>query len=498
MAGPPASRSELLRRRRDETIADLQQSHDAHLASKPQFVPCDDGRDRCDSAAGQRYQSRTHMLAFRAADATQASVCAAGGDATSSYHPSVAGHLPPRRDDAGYALMVTSLSRPDAKDPTLAWVEDPLVASRSELVAKRRAEAARDLVASAEQPHRPGADQRRRQRIEEAVAYLQRAPQGRSRREMMADRRRRCVEESQATVAASSLAREERALYARQARPFWELQREAEAEGGRGEEYGGVPSSGVSSHEELRARRMWWAKPEVYSAIGRPPLAADPFKIDQEGPERAAGSGRKAARPPDEKLTSAPAPPLEPRPKQVKVGKETKPTTLKRFTDAILIFREPAEEQEGGSRREGIEFTAPLYSSFQRDGVFREPRLPKHIHSKAEREARAEAAAAAAAATAERSGASGPAGGDEQLGELTRTWAGSTGGSTIAEAMRASGSQGLSATLSSRLATPIVPVPHAQRMATLLSSSEPATSRTVRSGGFGSSSLRPRPQSSRS
>ena len=116
------------------------------------------------------------MLACRAADATQASVCATGGDATSSYHPSVAGHLPPRRDDAGYALMVTSLSRPDAKDPTLAWVEDPLVASRSELVAKRRAEAARDLVASAEQPHRPDAEQRRRQRIEEAVAYLSPLP----------------------------------------------------------------------------------------------------------------------------------------------------------------------------------------------------------------------------------------------------------------------------------------------------------------------------------
>ena len=35
-------------------------------------------------------------------------------------------------------------------------------------------------------------------------------------------------------------------------------------------EFGGVPSSGIQSHEEYTAFHKWWAKPEVYSKVGRP------------------------------------------------------------------------------------------------------------------------------------------------------------------------------------------------------------------------------------
>ena len=67
----------------------------------------------------------------------------------------------------------------------------------------------------------------------------------------------------------------------------------------------------------------------------------------------------------------------------LQVGDEMLPTRTTRYTDAVNLFRlsellvEPP--LSGG---DGLAFMAPLYSSFQKDGIFREPNLPKHIHSK--------------------------------------------------------------------------------------------------------------------
>jgi hypothetical protein len=401
--------------------------------------------------------------------------------------------------------MITSLVRPYLKNPSTAWVDKPRRCTRSELLQSRQRENVQALQEAGDQhatTGRPGANERVQNRVAESVAYMQRAPPGRSRSAMLAERRRERVEEAEAAGPARMHA--EVALYSTQDRPFWKLRTDEQVPG----EYGGVASSGIASHEEYAAVQKWWAKPEV-PKIGNPRRAPEPFKLDAETDKRflnrkLSSGPKKAMRgyPPDattlaEQLTNAPAPLVE----LVKVGDEMKPRHTNRFTDAILITRNSEKPPEPSLLLgDGLAMSAPLYSSFQKDGIFREPWLPKHIHDKAERLARVESAGPKRCTSPIRSG---------YVRHQTARGSTSEGQRNMRASMRLGDvdfdlsydptTLDLGASLRASAGLPpgglsITPVPVEQRMSCLLTASfgttDPINSRWIRSGGFAMSGLR--------
>lgn len=515
--GPPVSRTELIARRRSETISQLQAQHDGIASMRPQFAPRLTGAEAA-AALGyvrpfsdQTYESRTHMLVSRKAQMTKASAVAAGPDGAMAYAPTVASHLPPRTDEHGNPNMITSLMRPYLKNPSTAWVDKPQRSTRSELLQARQHDNVRTLQAVADRhatTGRPSVDERVQGRVAESVAYMQRAPPGKSRTEMLAERRRERVEEAEA---AGPARRQEIALYSSQDMPFWQLRTDENPHG----EYGGVASSGIGSHEEYAARQKWWAKPEVLSKIGKPPRAPEPFKLDAGNDKRflnrkLSSGPKKAMRgyPPDvtalaEKLTNAPAPPVEPIPRMVKVGDEMKPRHTTRYTDAILMFRNSEKPPEPSLLLgDGLAMSAPLYSSFQKDGIFREPRLPKHIHDKADRPARAETAGPKRCTSPIRSGYVRNQTARGSMPENQRvTRASMRLGDVDFDLSYDTSTLDFGASLLASAGLPpgglsTAPVPPEQRMSCLLAASfkttEPMNARSIRSGCFASIGLQSR------
>eukprot|EP00967_Tisochrysis_lutea_P019378 scaffold21977_cov32-Tisochrysis_lutea.AAC.5 len=511
---PPSSRSELLARRREESIAQLRAQHESVEASRPRFAPRLTGAA---AAAGFRSArvseteqssstTRASLLAARKAQMTEASAAAAGPDGVMAYPPTLTSHLPLRTDEQGMPKMITSLPRHNMKDPSTRWVDNPVHGTRSELVKSRREENIDLLKASANQhalQGRPGVNERVQRRLEESVAHLQRAPPGRSRAEMLLERRSQRVEEIQA--AASAIKRAEVALYSSQDRPFWDLTSSPWAAEQR---FGDVGASGITSHEEYKSRLKWWAKQEVHSKIGKPPRASEPFKLDPETEKRYLS--RKLSSGPKkemrgylpqtislaEKVTNAPAPEIEVKPAMVKVGNELKPRHTARFTDVVNTFRNSEKPSEPSLLLgDGLAMSAPMYSSFQKDGIFREPRLPKRSQTGAQTTGagprRSKSPVRCGYASHERdTQPSRDLAGSMRIGGIDYEIGMDTTGSPYGASLAAGA--GLS-----QYALAAAPVPYEQRMSYLLTTKssldEPLSARSVRSGGFGSSNIRSRP-----
>lgn len=338
--------------------------------------------------------------------------------------------------------LKTSISR-DVPDPSLVWVDKPTTKSRSQLRAERRAENVATLEAAKDRNEADGilgAEGRVQQRIDRNIAFLQAAPQGKSREALLASRR---AERADAAYSAYAAYQPQKPpTFSAQPEPFWKLPRPAAPKGSyvttsefastnafvagsalnpndpfapvntTAEAIAAVsapaaadddlaPSAapaasasspdllpnGSRSQEMFRAKQRWWAKPDVYPKVApAEPRAEEPFKLsmrEQRYLERKLSSGARKS----QRGYSA-----ETRQVSDKIT-TLPPPSLAHFTDAAnerkpfqaytgatfkFMPAEPREVVQGQDQTafDGYEFTQPLYSSFTADRTFQPMKLP--------------------------------------------------------------------------------------------------------------------------
>lgn len=445
-ASPPpvTTRSELFARRRYESATAFQEQYDRWETSNPAWArrltgPAAAAALGFGGGCDRPFPTRRDMILERRKTARQAAVQASGFDEAMQ---ATLRHLPPE--------IHTSIARPTA-DPSMVWVDAPAHGTRSSLRAERRYDNVRTLEAATEKNLREGkldAEQRVQQRIDQNVAFLQAAPVGKSRQELLASRRKQRADG--ALAASPALEKPRPPSFAAQSEPFWTLNKRVEqpadyttsqerasqsslkagaahaaeqckkleshtatlppevadsyapklaAAAQRAENAAAAaahtaaaPSAaavlpnGSQSVEVLRARQRWWAKPEVYPAVGlAEPRQEEPFKLAKgdshflarklsSGPKRAQRGYPAESRSIADKVTSLPPPSLA-----HYTDKDRKP--FQAYTGATFKFlpSEPRETLAGvddPTSFDGYEFTQPLYSSFTADKTFQPPRLP--------------------------------------------------------------------------------------------------------------------------
>ena len=292
-----------------------------------------------------------------------------------------------------------------------------------------------------ERDGKPGAEARVQRRIDQNIVFLQQAPIGESRTALL--ERRKAERGKAALDAYQSYQQPQHPTFASQPEPFWKLQRER-GDGRQPREYttttealtratltaaanasaaeaarmratlpaespavavatdraaqsaavanatASAPEllpNGSQSFEMLRARQQWWAKPDVYAAVGPPrPRAEEPFKLaidDHDYLHRKLSSGPKKAqrgypietRQIAEKITGMPPPAIG-----ADMFDDPRMAPFRQYTGATFKFlpSEPREDVPGQdvTSFDGYEFTQPLYSSFAADKTFQPPKLP--------------------------------------------------------------------------------------------------------------------------
>jgi hypothetical protein len=296
--------------------------------------------------------------------------------------------------------LVTTISRPHAYGAALpmAYVEHPDRPTRSSVLAARKHEL---LAANAQTMRAIGAGgyrsfyQRVDDRLDSSLKTYYDAKEAlveeRTRGQLIAQRKADALAENQAFLRRHRAGEVREPNYADQAEPFWTLGRE-------------VAQPAVNSRTDLLETQQWYRKPEVYIP-GRSPRLPDPFKpadgtrlVDKlsSGPityQRGypAAKGEIAG-----KIGTMAAPDAS---ALVRERKAKQNETL-RFID----FRIRAERTEADMAGGDFVMKAPVYSSFARDGIFREP-------ARAARAAAEAPARAAGADAAERRGGGGGSGG---------------------------------------------------------------------------------------
>ena len=343
---PPArTRSELLARRRQEDAADFQNTYNRWETQNPAWARRLTGPAAA-AALGyggddseRPFPTRRDMLLHRRQTSRTNAMKASG------FGEDVQAKL---IDNHSADTMTTNLSRPKELGATTQWIDEPRHKSRSELRAERRADNVRTLDASAERNAREGkldSEQRVQQRIDQNIAYLQQAPTGMSRQELLASRRRERANDALAAYQAYSPPQPPK--FSDQPEPFWKLTKEvapkvdytttteekaratlshgaahAASQAKKLEDFASTLPPGVQeemapridavkahaanaasaasvhssasasapqllpngsqSAEMLAARQKWWAKPDVYPFVGpAEPRAEEPFKLQK-------------------------------------------------------------------------------------------------------------------------------------------------------------------------------------------------------------------------
>jgi len=380
----PASRSELLERRRSETRDYLQGTYDAWESANPVWAQRLTGAavNITDYPDDPNAGSRQHMMRQRRVSSRDMAMRSSG------YSEEVQERLCEHEPNQ----LVTSLSRM-THEPTTAWVEKPdRGGSRSKMVVERKQLLIHSLHAAAE-ASRGVLDQNERvlQRVDQDIQALLSAPPGASRAALLAARRQRRAKENEDIAAVYGV--DPAASFAAQDLPFWKVaQMEAaalqEANGGGGADEQRPPKTALSL-EELKAVRKWYAKPEMYTKVSQQkPRYTEPFKLSADDArflQRKLSSGpRKAQRgyPPEakaiaDKVGNMPAPDLT----QTIDPKMLKQHPFRAFTDPQFKFGAPEPKDTAiylanPTMADGYEFTQPLYSSFNKAKVYVAPRLP--------------------------------------------------------------------------------------------------------------------------
>jgi len=402
----PRSRSELLAARRAETSHALQSRYNEWEAANPAWArrltgPAAAAALGYGKGAGSAgFASRSDMLHARKIASREASMRASGFDEPTqkkltSFEPNT---------------LTTSISRATV-DPSLLWREDPPVRSRSQLRDERRLDNVRTLDAATERNEREGvlgAEARVQRRIDQNIVFLQGAPKGKSRAELIEQRK---AERAKASLDAyTAYSPPMPPQFSAQEEPFWKLQRE-QGDGREPRAYGtsteaatkgalqmaakrasaeaarvtatlpaddpavtsanalavhtasvaNAPSSasapellpnGSQSLEMLKARQRWWSKPDVYPSVTpAQPRTDDPFKLaatDTTYLHRKLTSGPKKAQrgyPPETRHVTDKMTSMPPPPLAEAKADDPRMAPFRQYTGASFKFM-PSEPRE--------------------------------------------------------------------------------------------------------------------------------------------------------
>jgi len=272
--------------------------------------------------------------------------------------------------------LTTTISRPDAygAELPLAFVDEPEHATRSALLGARKIDIVR---ANAQTMRRIGEHgyrsfyQRVGDRLDSSLkSYYdsQEAGGGKlTRGALMAQRKADFIAQNDEFLARHRAGEVRQPKYADQAEPFWTLGRE-------------VPQPAMNSRADLLESQQWYRRAEVY-VPGRSPREPDPFKVGaaarladklSSGPKRFQRGYPAAKREVLDKVTSMDAPD----PSALTQPSERKASIKE--TLRFLHFKVQSEQLSFGHVGPDMAMEAPMYSSFSRDGIFREPhRTPR-------------------------------------------------------------------------------------------------------------------------
>ena len=375
------TRSVLLAARRAETGAELQGQYDAWADRNPIWAPRVQGPE---AAAALGYATggvrsgpatRKELMLDRKKENLKIAVASSGFDQeTQAAICSIE-----------LGALVTNLSR-DAVDPTVAWVDKPRFASRTELREHNKQQGRAHIdgaMAKYARDGHMGAQARSDMRVDQSIQAMFEAGGGATRSDLLASRRRQRMAEVEA--AADLHGHAEVPQFAEQAAPYWLVGKPGSAAADRAD---GTNSRRAMSSEQLKSDQRWFAKPEQYPIVSpAEPRVDDAFKLsnaERRFLTRKLSSGPKRAQrgyPPElvaltEKVTVAPAPTLPVRAQTAAVPGKRAAVRPQRFSEMVFRFL-PADERmdaDLGPTTDGLQFTRPLYSSFTKSGDFEEPR----------------------------------------------------------------------------------------------------------------------------
>ncbi|KAL1511952.1 hypothetical protein AB1Y20_005232 [Prymnesium parvum] len=370
---PPATRSELLERRRAESKHDLQGLYDMWEHANPVWAQRRTGSAPSTSLEGRDGAtvpgSRRAMLQERKVKAREMAMRSC--NFTEAVKERMCAQEPNQ--------LITSISR-QTKDPTTGWVEEPCHGgSRSSMMRERREKLVSSLQAASELSHATQ-DERVQLRVDQEIQALLEAPPGRSRAGLLAARREERASQSEEIAFAHVVEPVE--LFSAQDAPFWEFD---QSKGQSGKE----EAATTQSHEELKTARKWHAKPEMYPRVHPDhPRFADPFKLTTKearylhgklssGPRKSQRGYLPESLKFADKVTSTPAPSLS----LVQRPKMAERPHFRQFTDPHFKYAMASPKEEvtylaNPAMADGYEFLQPLYSSFTKSKLFETPKLP--------------------------------------------------------------------------------------------------------------------------
>ena len=375
------TRSVLLAARRAETGAELQGQYDAWADRNPIWAPRVQGPE---AAAALGYATggvrsgpatRKELMLDRKKENLKIAVASSGFDQeTQAAICSIE-----------LGALVTNLSR-DAVDPTVAWVDKPRFASRTELREHNKQQGRAHIdgaMAKYARDGHMGAQARSDMRVDQSIQAMFEAGGGATRSDLLASRRRQRMAEVEA--AADLHGHAEVPQFAEQAAPYWLVGKPGSAAADRAD---GTNSRRAMSSEQLKSDQRWFAKPEQYPIVSpAEPRVDDAFKLSNAEKRflaRKLSSGPKRAQrgyPPElvaltDKVTVAPAPTLPARAQTAAVPGKRAAVRPQRFSEMVFRFLPPEERMDAdqGPQTDGLQFTRPMYSSFTKSGIFEEPR----------------------------------------------------------------------------------------------------------------------------
>ena len=372
------TRSALLAARRAESGGELQAQYDVWADRNPVWAPRVGGPE---AAAALGYASgghssgpatRSELRLDRKRENLKIAVNSSGFD--KDTQDAICANEP--------GVLITSISR-NMPNPSVAWVDKPAFASRTELREDRK-KSDRALIDGAMARYardgHMGAQARSDMRVDQSIQAMFEAGGGETRSGLLASRRSQRMAEVEAAADLAGLAPVPQ--FAEQETPFWRVGKPGSADGG-------ANSRRAMSREQLQSDRRWFAKPEQYPVVSpAEPRLDDAFKLSQADRRylaRKLSSGPKRAQrgyPPElgaltEKVTLAPAPQLPEPTRAVSAAPgQRAPVRPQRFSEMVFRFL-PADERmdaDLGPTTDGLQFTRPLYSSFTKSGDFEEPR----------------------------------------------------------------------------------------------------------------------------
>lgn len=357
-----ATRSELLAQRKQSYIDANEDRKRAHEEANPTWAAT------LSAAPGERKPSynrtRTQIQAERRQDRVATSVLASGDGVLEREKAIMLSRDP--------TALVTTISRPHAYGPELplTYVEQPALPTRSALMHARR----QDLLgANAQTMKRIGQHgyrsfyQRVGDRLDSSLKHYydsqEAGGQKLTRGMLMEARKADFLAENEAFLARHRAHEVREPRYADQAEPFWTLGRE-------------VPQPAISSREGLLESQQWYRKREVYGPF-HAPREPDPLKVGDaarladklsSGPKRAQRGYPAEKAIVADKITAMDGPD----PSALHFQRRA----LHKETVKYLHLKTLSEQPSGGFSA-GLAMEQPLYSSFSRDRIFREPpRLP--------------------------------------------------------------------------------------------------------------------------